>query len=436
MKNVKLLLMLLVSTTIFFSCSDSEPIENQGNAESSVALRTTLAEYKKAHGISSKSANDEEFCFDFVYPITFSYNTGTAVTVTSFEGLLEILSNESSDFYLDGVVFPFQVSQQASGGVTFTTINSESEFVELLQACGIDTIDADLQTTFCFDIVFPINISMPDGADITVESMVELEALANSSSDFQGEIDFPISVLYDGQTVVLNNVYDFYEMLDNCDQCICTADYAPVCVQTPLGVVEYGNICFAICAGFTQDDFVMCGPTNNCSITNLQVQPGDCSAAGDFDLLVNFSYSNPPSTQFEIRNSNNIVVSTHNLSDLPVTIPNYAILGITVEFLTVNFVGDTNCGATTEWSIPANCGGNGSFASNLGSCFNMVYPVGVQSQGAVVTVTNDTQLLLYTTATGSLPPFSYPVAVTFNGSSTTTVNSSAQFQTLMDANCN
>ena len=419
---------------MFFSCSDNEPIENQGSAKSSVALRTTLAEYKKANGISSRSLNDESFCFEFVYPITFSYNTGTSVTVTSFEGLLDILVNESANFYLDGVVFPFQVNQQANGTVNTTTIETEGEFMALLQSCGFDTIDEDLQNSFCFDVVFPISISSTDGTDI-ISSMEEFEAYMNTSGQFQGEIVFPISVLYNGQISVITNIYGLYDVIGNCDSCICTAEYAPVCVQTPVGVVEYGNQCFALCAGFTQADFVTCNSSNECSISNLLVQTEDCAVSGSYDLTLNFTYSNPSSTQFEIRNSSNMVISTHNLADLPITITDYPIIGTVADNISVNFVGDTTCSATQQWTVPVNCGQN-IFTENLGTCFTVNYPVAVQQQGAVITVINDTQLLLYATANGGLPAFNYPISVNFNGSTTTTISSSTQFLTLIDANCN
>src|SRR5690606_28855990 len=127
------------------------------DTQSSIALRTTLSEYKKVNGIFGQTATTE-LRFEFVFPITFSYNTGTVVTVTSLDGLLDILSNETSQLYLDGVDFPFQVVQQTPTGSMNVTISNESEFVALLQSSGLDTYNDDLTNTLCFDIVFPISV--------------------------------------------------------------------------------------------------------------------------------------------------------------------------------------------------------------------------------------------------------------------------------------
>ena len=253
MKTIKLFLFFLAASSVFYSCTDDEPIDVQGSTTDSIALRTTLSEYKKANGIFSNSATTE-LCFEFVFPITFSYNTGTVITVTSLEGLLDILSNETSQFHIEGISFPFQVIQQSANGPSELTISNESEFVALLESCGIDTYNDDLENTFCFDIVFPITVVTASGNEVINNSAEFAEHLAAANPIVGLQIVFPIQVLYGGQMVTVTNIFDFYDMVQNCDTCICTTDYQPVCVQTANGTMEFGNACFAICAGFSQND--------------------------------------------------------------------------------------------------------------------------------------------------------------------------------------
>ena len=106
MKTIRLLMLFLaISAVTFYSCSDSDPISNNTETQESIALRTALNELKKANDLGRTATNP--FCFDFVYPITLSLNNGTNVTATTFEGLIDILANESPNLYISGIVFPF-----------------------------------------------------------------------------------------------------------------------------------------------------------------------------------------------------------------------------------------------------------------------------------------------------------------------------------------
>lgn len=476
MKTFKILALLLAFTTVtFYSCSDSNPIENETTAQKSIALRTVLNEFKSVNNLSGRTINP--FCFDFVYPVTFSYNNGTAVTVATFEGLLDVLSNESPNTYLEGIVFPFQVTIDGE----ITTINNEEEFTILVQNCGFATFEDDLANTFCFDIVFPIQVQLNDST-ATADSLQELLNIGNTpTSNGEIQIIFPIEVVYENQTVVVNSIYEFYEMTNNCDQggCICTQEYAPVCVQTVNGIVEFGNICYALCAGFTQNDLVPCNP-GGCNISNLAVTAANCNTDGSYQLTIDFDYSNAGTTSFVVHNVVNDSIGSYELSDLPVTINNYVNSSSngTTDMVYISLGG--NCTSSQQYSVP-NCGGcncptdvnpvcvydanslliqfdnsclaacagytpinfvncnpsNSVFANNLGICFNIAYPVVVQSGGALVTVTSNSQLLQYTTPTGGMPVMNYPITVTFiNTSETFTFASQAAFEAQISSHCN
>ncbi len=101
------------------------------------------------------------------------------------------------------------------------------------------------------------------------------------NTTYQLDIVFPISIIQDNQTIVVDDLYEFFDINNDCagSSCICTADYNPVCVQTVNGVVEYSNACFAQCAGFTAADFVSCSLTidfstalGSCFTINYPVQ--------------------------------------------------------------------------------------------------------------------------------------------------------------------
>ncbi len=323
MKKIKILLLLVTLLSVtFYSCTDNNRIENEVVATKSIALRTTLNELKINNNIAGKNAADQAFCFGFIYPINLSYNNGTVISVSSFNGLLELLVNENPNLYIEGIEFPFQVQQEGA----ITTINNEDEFYTLLEGCNFDTIDDDLATTFCFDIIFPITVTNENNENVEITSIEAfLTYLETPASGNQTQIVFPISVLFGSQTVIINDLYEFYEMLNNCDDndCICTQEYAPVCVNTPAGTIEFGNFCYAQCAGFTQNDLVACNTSTDCAISNLSVTVGNCNPDYTYALTIDFNYINQESNEFRVYNSAGTIVGTYLLANLPITIPNY-----------------------------------------------------------------------------------------------------------------
>lgn len=481
MKKIKILVLLVaVSVATFYSCTDNNPIENEAVAQNSVAMRTAMNELKIANAISDRhSANAtaaNPFCFTFVYPLTISYNTGTTVTVSSLDGLLDILANETPNLYISGIAFPFQVMH--NGAVS--TIASEGQFIALLMSCGYTTINTDLLNSFCFDIVYPMTIVV-NNQNVTITSQQGLIPYLNNPSNGMAQIVYPLSVNYNNQVVVIDNIYELYQMINNCDDCICTAVYEPVCVQTTTGIVEFGNLCYAQCAGYTQNDLVVCNPSTDCDVFNLTATPGPCNGNGTttFPVTINFSYTNAPGTTFEVHDESGNLMGTYPLSSLPVTVNGFNNSGNpnTGSILSVNLVGSNNCSQSIQYLqtiLCANCGcpsggspvcvqtptgliqyGNAclaqcaghpsssfvtcpaaTFGSGLGTCFTISYPVLVQSGGMIVAVDTNPQMLQYYFPNQSpIPAFVYPVTATFGGQTVTIQNQSA-FQSFIQANCN
>jgi hypothetical protein len=479
MKTIKLLLFFAVFATVtFYSCSDSDPIENKNTVipQKSIALRTAVNEIKKANEISGKPAKAQArtatnpFCFNFVYPLTLSLSNNTTITITSFEGLLDVLDSESPNLYVIGIGFPFQVTY----GGAIHTIANEGQFIALIQYCGFNTLNFDLSQTACFEFVYPMIVMVSDDQLLELNSNAELQEYINQNNNYGIDLLYPVSVNYNGEIVVIHNIYEMYEMINNCDVCICTLEYAPVCVQTPNGIVEYSNLCFAMCAGYDQNDLVSCNPSTDCSITNVQVTPGVCNNA-TYELTINFTYSNPTAANFNVVTGSGVVVGNYNLVDLPITIPNYPLALTTIDNLHIEMTG--GCIGYASWSTPncfcncptnfdpvcvqtatglvqydnacfAQCAGHSpndfitcgivgnNFGTQLGSCFQMNYPVQVMSGGQVVSVNNNGELLQYWyPAVSAIPNMVYPITATF-GNQTMTFANAAAFQAQIAASCN
>lgn len=390
MKKIKILVLLLsISATLFYSCSDSNPIEGEVITSKSIALRTTLNEVKRANNILGKTTlttQDQSFCFNFVYPITLSYNNGTQVSVASFGGLLEILTNENSALYIDGIAFPFQVQEE----LVVTTIHNEDEFYALIQNCTFHTVNSFFFDFTCYSIVYPIVILISDDQGEIINNQTELMEYLSTpvGSTTELNIEFPISVIQNGETIAINNLYEFFELNNDCNPapCFCPTVYQPVCVQTVTGIVAYSNACFAECDGYTQSDFVDCNST-------------PCPCPTNFEPVCVQTVTGP--VQFD--NACRAECAGYTSAD----------------FITCGVVGPR------------------TFGDLLGDCFVIHYPVQIQNQGALVTVDTDGQCLQYWfPAQSAIPTFNYPITVTFSNGITTTVASQVAFETFINSHCN
>lgn len=263
MKKLKILFLLtLVSSLFFFSCTSNK--SDEITTQKSLSLRVVLQEIKNTLPNSGKNTHksaENEMCFDFVYPITLSYNTGTVVTVNSFEEIISFLDGETDTLYLQGISFPFQVI--SSSDATITTINTESDFINQLQACGYDTYDDTVIDSSCFELIYPFSITNSQNQVTVINNEAELITLVNATEDDNLLPVFPFNVVHNGQVVVLNNEYELYQLSDSCDDnsnCICPSVFSPVCVVSADGtsLQQFDNACEAECEGYSSGDFVNC----------------------------------------------------------------------------------------------------------------------------------------------------------------------------------
>ncbi|SCX85310.1 hypothetical protein [Flavobacterium caeni] len=472
MKTIKLILCFALLAVAGFSCTDSDPVSTATpTPQESVAVRTAFNEIKQANAAGrpeGRTANDP-FCFEFIYPLTVQYNNGMVVTVNSFSGLLDIVLSETANQYVVGIAFPFSVQYQGA----VTVIESEAEFTALLVSCGYNTLNNDLWYSYCFDLVFPIAIQQ-NGQTIVVETLEQFAAYVNTPTGGIVDIVFPISAYYEGQQITIANLYELYELINNCEDCACTYEYAPVCVQTATGILQFGNLCHALCSGYTQNDLVPCDGPDPC-ISNLTVTTGDCdNTGGSYQIVIDFDHTADVNGYFNVLVGSLTAVS-YPLSGLPLTL-NVPYSQNTAGYLTVNIIG-TNCTASQQWSAPdctcictavfdpvcvtdtvgniqqlpnaceALCAGytpadfvpcistTYNFGALLGTCFSIALPVQIQHQGQLITADSNGQILQYWfPAQGPMPAFHYPITVTFDNT-VQIVQNQSHFESLIETHC-
>ena len=333
-------------TAFLTSCSNDESVVQEQNINESAAITETLnrlAQQYTDDGYVIASENPAgnivfDFCFDFVYPLNLSYNTGTIVSVDSLDDLIIILINSTDDLYINGIEYPFDVEvyNEATDAIEIVTISNEDEFLDLLENCDFDSIDScecddevnpvcvEVQDptgesfiiTYpnecyalcdgftpndfaenceddyncpggneCFDFNYPITVVTDEGQTITVNSQEELDSALYNVYYF--DFVYPFEVTDDeGNVITINDEQDFINLLEDCfdvvigeecDECL-DQEFNPVCVevQSPNGgteIIDFPNACYAICEGFSPNDFVDCGNTGGCDCDDQEYDP-------------------------------------------------------------------------------------------------------------------------------------------------------------------
>ena len=277
MKKIKsVILSILMILLVFTSCTNEEAIiDPPQNTEESESIITTLSRLNQQYdenGNVDETGNPAgnvvfDFCFDFVYPIDLSFNTGVTVTVNSLENLVEIYNGSTENLFIDGIAFPFQVEtyNENSNALEIETINDEDEFFSLLEDCNFEQIDDCICTevydpvcinitdldgeTFtisypnachaicdgfteddfseeceedyeasmgeCFDFVYPISIILDQGAPLTINSREEVFNAIYGA--YHVDLVLPLDIITEDNTVVTINSYDELEaIIEDC----------------------------------------------------------------------------------------------------------------------------------------------------------------------------------------------------------------------------
>ena len=103
-------------------------------------------------------------------------------------------------------------------GTTNVVVNNEEEMRGMYSRCGGGRDEEDKK---CFDFVLPVSYTMPDGSTITVENEEDWTAIrdwyeANPESEEKPELQFPVNVEFDDETVTVDSAEELRELTQEC----------------------------------------------------------------------------------------------------------------------------------------------------------------------------------------------------------------------------
>ncbi|WP_340110653.1 hypothetical protein [Maribellus mangrovi] len=91
-----------------------------------------------------------------------------------------------------------------------------------------------------------------------------------------------------------------------------------------------------------------------CTISELTVDPGECTGNNKYNLHLNFSYENPGNDFFNVFGREDKLIGTYKLADLPVVIENFEGSGNDYDFIKVCINDKPDCCIVSEFQAP-NC---------------------------------------------------------------------------------
>jgi len=109
-----------------------------------------------------------------------------------------------------------------------------------------------------------------------------------------------------------------------------------------------------------------------CEIFDLVVEAGECTSENTYNLFVDFEYSNPSHSNFELFVRNNVRIGNYPLTDLPLKVEDFELSGKDYDYIKVCMSDDPDCCKEIEF-MPPECNGEGEceitdFNVEIGPC--------------------------------------------------------------------
>ncbi len=415
-KYVKLIFGFLLILVISIACTNDDSNIELAEVHQSTSIQNALNQlrsYYHEDGTINEEMNPTnnlvfDFCFEFIYPLSLSYNNEVIVTVNSVEELVNVIINSSQELYITGVVFPFDVTLYdiESNELIVQTINNEEEFSNLIANCYFNDpcICTEEYDPVCVEIIANdslILITFPNSCYAFCEGFTESD-LVNCENNTECTI-YDLEVITGDCTsdntynMTINFQYEeigeqeFFDLYARNDELI---GYFPLS-SLPLTIINFPS------SGENYDFVKVCindnldcckeiewlppncnGQGSNCEITSLDVVAGECNDDGStYNLLLDFDFENTNGQEFfEIYFRDDVFYDYFQLSALPITINDFPSSGLENDFIKIVINDMPECSENIEWINPC-------FSDTF--CYEYVFPIEMIVDGQVWSVNSN-----------------------------------------------
>jgi hypothetical protein len=156
-------------------------------------------------------------CYELGYPLTVELFDGSTQVVNNDDEFAAVLLNGE----LAGFVFPMTLIDEDGNEIV---VNDEEELYDALMACGGmgGGSGEGLEGIGCYLLDFPFTVELFDGSTQVINDADEFGAVVNSG-EWAG-FAYPLTLLYDGEEIVVNSQEELNEALSDCDTFGSTGD--------------------------------------------------------------------------------------------------------------------------------------------------------------------------------------------------------------------
>ncbi len=415
-KYIKLILTSLLCSSIFIACTNDESIIELAEVHQSNSMQSALIQLRN-HYNEDGSLNQEmnptnnlvfDFCFEFVYPLSLSYNNEVIVTVNSIDELVSVIINSSEELFITGVVFPFDVIlyDSESNELVVQTINNEEEFLNLITNCNfndpcicneeydpvcVEVIDNDSEMVvlfpnlcyaFCEGFTESDLVNCENNTECTIYDLEIITGECNDDNTYSMTINFQYEEIGE---------QEFFDLYARNDELI---GYFPLS-SLPLTIINFPS------SGEEYDFVKVCindnpdcckeiewlppnciGQGSNCEITAINIVAGECSDGGsNYNLLLDFNFENTNGQEFfEVYFRDNVFYDYFPLSALPLSIDNFPSSGLENDFMKIVINDMPECNEVVEWSNPC-------YLNTF--CYEYVFPIEMIVDGQIWSVNSN-----------------------------------------------
>jgi len=207
----------IFSLVLFTSC----------NKDATEELTTEAFTETSLSAIQRDASAGPDGCFEFVFPITVSFEDVTSASVNDYEELkATILAwKEANPDATERPQLEFPLEVMSEDG-ELISVTSKEELLALKKTCGKGKKGKGKCKKPCIKLVFPISIEFPDGATAETADRAELKSLvrawkeANPDATERPAFVFPIQVILieDGTTVEVNDREELKTLKGSCKE--------------------------------------------------------------------------------------------------------------------------------------------------------------------------------------------------------------------------
>ncbi len=165
---------------------------------------------------------EDQLCFRFAYPLVLGYNTDSSIRIDNYQGVLDVVSSQSTNFNITGAQFPIEIIFKGSDNTT--VIKDKGSLLDVLKECQLDTFRDDFDNFFkqCFKLDYPITLLNNTGTEVILENDEAFDRfIKDQGTNYQPDFEFPIHILVGPgfESVEISTYYEFYEIINNCVGC-------------------------------------------------------------------------------------------------------------------------------------------------------------------------------------------------------------------------